>query len=138
MMNLQRLLRIKGTSFWLLGSAIGMNLIYAIVFLMVGYFGLVASQGVSPGMEILLMLGAFAGPFLIGLLITFLAGDGHGPTYGLYGALGGLVPVAIVTVPGGLMGILLVIVLLLGGLNGGLIAENLRHRGDKPVDKEKK
>jgi hypothetical protein len=135
-MNFQRLLQIKGANLWLLASAVGANLIYAVTYLFVGYLGMVESQGISPMMQMLLVLGAFLGPFLIGLLIALWAGDGRGATYGLYGSLGGMIPVALVTVPGGVLGVLLVMLLLLGGLNGGLIAEYLRHRGDKRLGNE--
>ncbi len=131
-MNLNRIFNLKGVNFWLLASGIGLNLIAVMLYLTAGYFSLVREQGVSLWIELFLALGAFLAPFLIGLVLALWAGDGRGPTYSVYGSFGGVAPLVVVAVPNGIFGILLLLFWLLGGVNGGMLAEIIRHRGEKP------
>jgi hypothetical protein len=130
-MNLKRLMNTKGLSFWLLGSAIGLNLIYQLVILLVVNLGIVTSNqaaGVDL-LQVLVLLACLVGPFLIAWVITGMAGDGRGPTYGVYGSFGGAVPLvfAFLTTRSILV-LLMVVVTLAGGLNGGTFGEYMRHR----------
>jgi hypothetical protein len=131
-MNFKRLTNIKGLNIWLLASAIGINLFFSFALLFLN--SLLINQAQDSGSEIFalgLMLASFIGPFLVAWLITTMAGDGRGPTYGFYGGIGAAVPLVIIVMAAGIIGILMICVALLGGLNGGLVAEAIRHRGEK-------
>jgi hypothetical protein len=130
-MNFKRLMNTKGLSIWLLASAIGLNLIYQIVLLLVVNLGIVTSNeaaGVDM-LQVLVLLACLVGPFVIAWIITGMAGDGRGPTYGIYGSFGGAMPLlfAFLTTRSVLV-LLMVIVTLAGGLNGGTFGEYMRHR----------
>ena len=130
-MNFKRLMNTKGLSLWLLASAIGLNLIYQVVLLLVVNLGIVTSNeatGVDL-LQVLVLLACLVGPFLIGWVITGMAGDGRGPTYGVYGSFGGAVPLAFAFLyTRSILILLMVIVTLAGGLNGGTFGEYMRHR----------
>ena len=131
-MNFKRLTNIKGLNIWLLASAIGINLFISLALLLLNF--LLVSQAQAASNELLslgLMVASFIGPFLVALLITNMAGDGRGPTYGFYGAFGAAVPMVVIVMAAGIIGILMMAVALLGGINGGLVAEGIRHRGEK-------
>ena len=130
-MNFKRLMETKGLSFWLLGSGIGLNLIYQLILLVVVNFGLVTTNpaGGADLLQVFVLLACLVGPFLIGWVITAMAGDGRGPTYGIYGSFGGAVPLVFAFVSTrSIFVLLLVVVTLAGGLNGGAFGEYLRHR----------
>jgi hypothetical protein len=131
-MNFKRLTNIKGLNIWLLASAIGINLFFSFALLLLNF--LLVSGGQASSSELLplgLMLASFLVPFLVAWLVTVMAGDGRGPTYGFYGAIGAAVPMVIIAMGAGTIGILMMCVALLGGINGGLIGEAIRHRGEK-------
>jgi hypothetical protein len=131
-MNFRRLTNIKGLNIWLLASGIGINLFIALALLL--FIFIIINNAPLGGNELLplgLMVVSFLGPFLVALLITNMAGDGRGPTYGFYGAFGAAVPMVVIVMAAGIIGILMMAVALLGGINGGLVAESIRHRGEK-------
>jgi hypothetical protein len=130
-MNFRRLTNIKGLNIWLLASGIGINLFIVLallffIFLTISNTPIGSNELLSLG----LMVASFFGPFLVALLITNMAGDGRGPTYGFYGAFGAAVPMVVIVMSAGIIGILMIAVALLGGINGGLVAESFRHRGE--------
>ena len=130
-MDLKRLMNTKGLSFWLLASAIGLNLIYQVVLLIVINLGIVSSNEAT-GVDLLqvfVLLACLVGPFVIAWIITGMAGDGRGPTYGVYGSFGAAMPLifAFLTTRSILV-LLMVVVVLAGGFNGGVFGEYMRHR----------
>ena len=130
-MNFKRLFETKGLSFWLLASGIGLNLIYQLVLLVVVNLGIVASSQASGAdlLQVFVLLACLVGPFVIGWVITAMAGDGRGPTYGVYGSFGGAVPLVLAFLSTrSILVLLMVVVTLAGGLNGGAFGEYLRHR----------
>ena len=68
------------------------------------------------------MIAEFTGPFLIGWVCGWLAFDDRGPTYGVIGALGSVLIILITLLASGLIAVLLTIVALAGGFNGGLLS----------------
>jgi hypothetical protein len=131
-MNFKRLTNIKGLNIWLLASGIGINLFIALALFLLNFLLIDNAQITSNELLPLgLMLASFIGPFLVALLITNMAGDGRGPTYGFYGAFGAAVPMVVIVMAAGIIGILMMAVALLGGINGGMVAETIRHRGEK-------
>jgi hypothetical protein len=130
-MDFKRLMNTKGLGMWLLASAIGLNLIYQIVLLFVINIGIGAS-GAAAGADLLqvfVLLASLVGPFVIGWIITGMAGDGRGPTYGVYGAFGAAVPLGFAFVyTRAIIVLLMLVVVLAGGFNGGIFGEYMRHR----------
>jgi hypothetical protein len=58
-----------------------------------------------------------------------MAGDGRGPTYGVYGAFGAAVPLGFAFVyTRAIIVLLMLVVVLAGGFNGGIFGEYMRHR----------
>ncbi|MGD0003762.1 MAG: hypothetical protein ABSE06_05975 [Anaerolineaceae bacterium] len=130
-MDFKRLMNTHGLSFWLLASAIGLNLIYQVVLLLVvnlGGGGFTQGNGADL-LQVFVLVACFVGPFVVGWIITGMASDGHGPTYGVYGSFGAAVPLvfAFLTTQSILV-LLMVVVVLAGGLNGGIFGEYMRHR----------
>jgi len=130
-MDFKRLMNTKGLSFWLLASAIGLNLIYQVALLLVINLGVVSSNEAT-GVDLLqvfVLLACLVGPFLVAWIITGMASDGRGLTYGVYGSFGAAVPLifAFLTTRSILV-LLMVAVVLAGGLNGGIFGEYMRHR----------
>ena len=130
-MDFKRLMNTKSLSFWLLASAIGLNLIYQVVLLIVINLGIETSNQAA-GVDLLqvfVLLASLIGPFVIAWIITGMAGDGHGPTYGVYGSFGAAVPLlfALLTTRSILV-LLMIVIVLAGGLNGGIFGEYMRHR----------
>jgi len=131
-MNFKRLTNIKGLNIWLLASGIGLNLFFALALLLLNF--VIFNSVLVNSNELLslgLMVASFIGPFLVAMLIANMAGDGRGPTYGFYGAFGAAAPMIAIVMAAGTVGILMMAVALLGGINGGLVAETMRHRGEK-------
>jgi hypothetical protein len=57
-----------------------------------------------------------------GYIFGKLAGDGRGLTYGVVGSSGSVVLCLILVLPsGGLLGIMLAVISIAGGINGGLL-----------------
>ena len=129
-MDFKRLMNTKGISFWLLASAIGLNLIFQVVLLFVTS-GIETSNVSSAAdyLQVFVLLASLIGPFVIAWIIAGMAGDGRGPTYGVYGSFGAAVPLVFAFLSARAILILLMIVMVLaGGLNGGIFAEYMRHR----------
>jgi hypothetical protein len=122
----KNILNFKGLSFWLLGSAIGLNVVW--VALMMIFTVIATPKTETPEapewLGLVLIVAAFLGPFLIALLIGKMASDQRGPTYGLMGALIAALIVAALILPGNVeIGFIMLAVTLLGGLNGGLMSQ---------------
>lgn len=118
---------IRGTKVVYLLMAIIANLAFALAFFsFVDWLLLNYGEAVT-GVDTTLMLGMFMGSLLIAFLISFLAKDGRGFTYGIYGSLGALV-LALVRVWNSsiLLAVLVGLMSVLGGYNGGLLGENFR------------
>ena len=75
------------------------------------------------GVDTTLMLGIFLGSLTIGFLITMLAKDRRGTTYGIYGGIAGLVVIVLMTWKSGLLAALVGFMAIFGGINGGTLGE---------------
>ena len=122
-MNWRFLFNLKGLNFWLLASGIGLNLIWTFLILMFTVGALDNDQNARPGGQVWMMIGIFIGAFLIGWLISKMAADNRGPTYGLIGSLGSVLLLIFVLLPAGELGLLAAGAALAGGLNGGLFSQ---------------
>jgi hypothetical protein len=124
-MNWKQIFNLRGTNLWLIGAGVGLNVSWMFATFLIAYRVLGRSQNIVV-VQLALMISAFVGPFLNGWLTGRLAADGRGPTYGAIGSLGSVVLILIVLLPSGILGLLVAIVALAGGLNGGLLSQRRR------------
>lgn len=122
-MNLSRMLDPRGTKYAYLILAMVLNIAWALLF-----FSLVDSMmlrygSLMQGVDTTLMLGIFLGSLTIGFLITLIAKDRRGPTYGIYGGMAGLVVIVLMTWKSGLLAPLVGFMAVFGGINGGTLGE---------------
>lgn len=130
-MDFKRLMNTKGLGMWLLASAIGLNLIYQVGLLFVINVGIQATGTTSGGdmLQVIVLLACLFGPFVIAWIISGMAGDGRGPTYGVYGSFGAAIPLLFAFLyTRTILVLLMVVIVLAGGLNGGIFGEYMRHR----------
>jgi len=79
------------------------------------------------GIDTTLMLGMFLAALMIGFIMSQVAADGKGMTYGVYGGLAGLVlSVLRVWSSSLVLAALVGLVCVLGGYNGGILGEGVR------------
>ncbi len=79
------------------------------------------------GIDTTLMLGMFLASLMIGYIMSQVAADGKGMTYGVYGGLAGLVlSVLRIWSSSLLLAALVGLVCVLGGYNGGMLGEGVR------------
>ncbi len=120
-MNARWLFNLKGINYWYLASAIVLNLFWTLgIGLVLTILVQEQALGDSGNFQLILLIVSFIGPFLIGLLIGRMAADGRGPTYGLYGSFGSVGVLLSVALPSGIVGLMLIVVAIAGGLNGGM------------------
>jgi hypothetical protein len=68
-----------------------------------------------------------SGPLVIGLLVSGLAHDSRGHSYGIFGSLGGAALILVVVFQANLkIGFIILAVTILGGLNGDLMSQRWR------------
>lgn len=75
------------------------------------------------GVDTTLMLGIFLGSLTIGFVVTQIAKDRRGPTYGIYGGIAGMVVIVLMTWKSGLLSALVAFMAIFGGINGGTLGE---------------
>jgi len=122
-MKLNRILDPRGTKYAYLALAMVLNIAWALLF-----FSLVDSMmlrygELMQGIDTTLMLGIFLGSLTLGFLITLLAKDRRGPTYGVYGGIAGLVVIVLMTWKSGLLAPLVGFMAIFGGINGGTLGK---------------
>jgi len=122
-MKLSRMLDPRGTKYAYLILAMVLNIAWALLF-----FSLVDSMmlrygSLMQGVDTTLMLGIFLGSLTIGFLITLIAKDRRGPTYGIYGGIAGLIVIVLMTWKSGLLAPLVGFMAVFGGINGGTLGE---------------
>lgn len=123
MPRLIKLLDPRGAKLVFLVLAAVLNVAWVLVF-----FDLIDSQITRygerfTGVDTTLMLGVFIGSLSIGFVLSRLAKDRRGITYGLYGGLAGLIAIAILLRESGVLLGLVGLVAVLGGYNGGMLGE---------------
>ena len=127
-MNWKRLVDLRGTNLWLIAAAVGCNVIWTSLTLFIGVFVLDSSESAILIVQLGLIVSEFLGPLLSGWLIGRMAADGRGPTYGVIGSLGSVGLILFMLLPTGIIGLMVAVVALAGGLNGGLLSEGRRRR----------
>ena len=122
-MKWRDILNLKGINLWHIANSVGWNILWTGGSLLLTIYLL----GKSPGALIFLQLGLmiifFVGPLTAGLIFGNLASDGRGITYGIIGSLGSVILALFIVLPsGGILGLMLAVIALAGGLNGGLMS----------------
>ena len=122
-MKLSKILDPRGTKIAYLGLAMAGNIAWALLFFSL-VDGLVARYGdLVTGLDTTLMLGIFLGALTVGFLVTLIAKDKRGLTYGVYGGLAGMVVIGLMTWKSGLLSALVGLMAVFGGFNGGSLGE---------------
>lgn len=119
---MRNLFHFKGINYMLLVVALGLNFLWAFFLVMVGFVMISQNQLKGEFIQVAMLIASFLGPFGIGWLVAKIAADLRGPSYGLVGSFGGLVPIVLVLIPAGIFGFLIALTTVLGGLNGGIFA----------------
>ena len=127
-MNWKQLFDLRGTNLWLIAAAVGCNVLWTLLTLFTGVFVLANDESATAIVQLGLMISEFLGPFFSGWFIGWTAADGRGPTYGVIGSLGSVGLILFMLLPTGIIGLMVAVVALAGGLNGGLLSEGRRRR----------
>jgi len=122
-MKLSKIVDPRGTKIAYLALAMVVNIAWALLFF--GLIdGLVARYGdLMTGLDTTLMLGIFLGSLATGFLISIIAKDKRGLTYGVYGGLAGMIVIGLMTWKSGLLSALIGLMAVFGGFNGGSLGE---------------
>ncbi len=122
-MKLSRMLDLLGSKYAYLALAMLLNIAWALLFFSLVDTMMLRFGEAMQGVDTTLMLGIFLGSLTIGFLITLLAKDRRGPTYGIYGGIAGLVVIVLMTWKSGLLSALVGFMAIFGGINGGTLGE---------------
>jgi hypothetical protein len=126
-MNLKSIFNIRGTNLWIIALGFAANLLWSFFVMVYALVQILESEGMDINSAyVILLIGEFLGPFMIGWFCGWLAFDDRGPTYGVVGALGSVLIILFTLLASGWIAILLSIAALAGGFNGGVIS---RYRG---------
>jgi hypothetical protein len=120
---IKRLLRLKGLNLWILGSSLGLNLLVSLGVLTLALYLVNQSSLANLLSGAAIILSLFVGCFLSAWLMGAMAGDGRGPTYGIYGGFFAAVLAWVILAPGGMVAVLAGLAAIAGGFNGGVWAE---------------
>jgi hypothetical protein len=114
----------KGANPWHLASSFLLNFLWTGFTLVVVYYFLQTPAAESSGfLQLGALVSVFVGAFMAGLVFGTLAADGRGPTYGAFGSLGSVtLSLFFFATIGGIVGIMLAIIAIAGGFNGGLLS----------------
>ena len=122
-MKLSKILDPRATKIAYLGLAMAGNVAWALLFFSL-VDSLVARYGdLVTGLDTTLMLGIFLGSVTIGFLLSVIAKDKRGLTYGVYGGLAGMIVIGLMTWKSGLLSALVGLMAVFGGFNGGSLGE---------------
>ncbi len=113
----------RGTKYAYLVLAMFLNVAWALLFFSLMDSMMLRYGELMQGVDTTLMLGIFLGALPIGFLITLVAKDRRGPTYGIYGGIAGLVVIVLMTWKSGLLAALVGFMAIFGGINGGTLGE---------------
>jgi tryptophan-rich sensory protein len=124
----------RGTKYAYLVLAMVLNVAWALLFFSLMDSMMLRYGELMQGVDTTLMLGIFLGALTIGFLITLVAKDRRGPTYGIYGGIAGLVVIVLMTWKSGLLAALVGLMAIFGGINGGTLGEmsqQIKHKKNK-------
>lgn len=126
-MKLSKILDLRGTKIAYIVLAMVGNVAMALLFFSL-VDGLMARYGeLVTGLDTTLMLGIFLGSLAVGFMVTMIAKDKRGLTYGVYGGLAGMLVIGLMTWKSGLLSALIGLMAVFGGFNGGSLGEMFQH-----------
>jgi hypothetical protein len=119
--NRKSLFDIRSANAWIIALGVAANLLWSFFTLIIAFYALDVSGGTIGRVQVGLLISEFIGPLIIGWFCGWLAFDDRGATYGVMGALGSVFMILLTLLASGGIAILLSIVALAGGFNGGAI-----------------
>jgi tryptophan-rich sensory protein len=122
-MKLSRMLDPRGLKYPYLGLSMILNVAWALLFFNLMDTLMLRYGEAMQGEDTTLMLGIFLGSLTISFLISMIAKDGRGPTYGIYGGIAGMVVIVLMIWKSGLLAPLVGFMAVFGGINGGTLGE---------------
>jgi len=126
-MKLSKILDLRGTKIAYIVLAMVGNVAMALLFFSL-VDGLMARYGeLVTGLDTTLMLGIFLGSLAVAFMVTMIAKDKRGLTYGVYGGLAGMLVIGLMTWKSGLLSALIGLMAVFGGFNGGSLGEMFQH-----------
>ena len=99
-MNWRAIFDLRGLNYWLIGSVLGWNLLADLALVILSFQVLKIGEDGIQIIQFILIAGVFLIVLLGGYVAGRIAGDARGPAYGVYGSLGGVLPLLYVLVPG--------------------------------------
>jgi hypothetical protein len=126
-MSINRLLSLKGINGWYFFASVAINLFWTLGLSTLVYLLFLKQMQTGVAIvQLIVIVATFLGPFIIGWVVGNMAADGRGPTYGVWGTAGSVLVLALVALPTGVMGIMMIICAVAGGLNGGIMSLSRR------------
>lgn len=117
----------RGTKIAFLVLSAVLNIVVGLAFFSLVDWLMLTYGNLISGIDTTLMLGMFLASLMIGYIMSQVAADGKGMTYGVYGGLAGLVlSVLRIWNSSLLLAALVGLVCVLGGYNGGMLGEGVR------------
>ena len=117
----------RGTKIAFLVLSAVLNIAASLAFFSLVDWVMLTYGNLMSGIDTTLMLGMFLASLMIGYIMSQVAADGKGMTYGVYGGLAGLVlSVLRIWSSSLLLAALVGLVCVLGGYNGGMLGEGVR------------
>ena len=117
----------RGTKIAFLALAAAANIAAGLAFFSLVDWLMLTYGDLMTGIDTTLMLGMFLVSLMIGFVMSQIAADGRGVTYGVYGGLAGLLLSALrIWSSSLLLAALVGLVCVLGGYNGGMLGEGVR------------
>ena len=117
----------RGTKIAFLVLSAVLNIAASLAFFSLVDWVMLTYGNLMSGIDTTLMLGIFLAALMIGYIMSQVAADGKGMTYGVYGGLAGLVlSVLRIWSSSLLLAALVGLVCVLGGYNGGMLGEGVR------------
>ncbi|NMC16727.1 MAG: hypothetical protein GYA40_08860 [Chloroflexi bacterium] len=117
----------RGTKIAFLVLSAVLNIVVGLAFFSLVDWLMLTYGNLMSGIDTTLMLGMFLASLMIGYIMSQVAADGKGMTYGVYGGLAGLVlSVLRIWSSSLLLAALVGLVCVLGGYNGGMLGEGVR------------
>ena len=128
---LMKLLDPRGLKPWIMVVGLVLNLVLTGLFFKAVNYVVIQQGGAFEGLDTALMLGIFTITILIGFGTAMLANDQRGPTYGIYGSLVSFVVITVIMYQSGSLTLLVALMALLGGYNGGMLGERVNQNRKK-------
>lgn len=128
-LNWKNIFNLRGINYWHVANSVGWNILGTGFSLVLTFYFVNNYPDAIMIVQVFLMVTIFIVSFTAGLLFGRLASDGRGLTYGVIGSLPSAALSLFLILPsGGILGLMLALIALAGGFNGGLLSfQNPKH-----------